>query len=156
MGRTPNTDTLNLQAAGVEVDSGGHIKINDKLQTTIPHIYALGDVHGGPAFTHMSYDDMRIIKANFLESKSPPATITDRQVPYVMYIDPQLGHIGLHEQEARKKYPNATIKTASWPMAWVARALETDETRGLMKAVVNADDGQILGFTCLGIEGKFP
>lgn len=154
-GRQPNTDTLNLQAAGVEVGPKGHIKVNDQLQTNIPHIYALGDVHGGPAFTHVSYDDMRIIKANLIDSKSPPATVTDRSLitPYVMYIDPQLGHVGLHEHEARAKFPTATIKTATMPMGYVARALETDEIRGLMKAVVNADDGQILGFTCLGLEG---
>ena len=152
-GRIPNTDTLNLEAAGVEMDRRGSIKVNPQLQTNIPHIYALGDVHGGPAFTHISYDDMRIIRANFIDAASPPKTTTDRQVPYVMYIDPQLGHIGLHEHEARAKFPNAKIQTASMPMAYVARALETDETRGLMKAVVNADDGQILGFTCLGLEG---
>ena len=152
-GRTPNTDTLNLAAAGVETDKRGSIKVNAQLQTNVPHIYALGDVHGGPAFTHMSYDDMRIIRANFIDASSTPATTTDRQVPYVMYIDPQLGHIGLHEHEARAKFPDAKIQTASMPMAYVARALETDETRGLMKAVVNADDGQILGFTCLGLEG---
>lgn len=152
-GRTPNTDTLNLEAAGVETDGRGSIKVNPQLQTNIPHIYALGDVHGGPAFTHLSYDDMRIIRANFIDAASTPATTTDRQVPYVMYIDPQLGHIGLHEHEARAKFPNAKIQTASMPMAYVARALETDETRGLMKAIVNADDGQILGFTCLGLEG---
>ena len=70
-----------------------------------------------------------------------------------MYIDPQLGHVGLHEHEARKKFPNATIKTASMPMTYVARALETDETKGLMKGVINGETGEILGFTCLGIEG---
>ena len=152
-GRVPNTDTLNLEAAGVETDRRGSIKVNPQLQTNIPHIYALGDVHGGPAFTHISYDDMRIIRANFIDAASPQKTTTERQVPYVMYIDPQLGHIGLHEHEARTKFPNAKIQTASMPMAYVARALETDETRGLMKAVVNADNGQILGFTCLGLEG---
>jgi pyruvate/2-oxoglutarate dehydrogenase complex dihydrolipoamide dehydrogenase (E3) component len=154
-GRRPNSDTLNLDAAGVEVDKKGHIKVNDQLQTNVPHIYAIGDVHGGPAFTHVSYDDMRIIKANFIESCSPSASTAGRDLitPYVMYIDPQLAHVGLHEHEARAKYPNANIKTASMPMTYVARALETDETRGLMKAVVNADDGLILGFTCLGLEG---
>ena len=154
-GRRPNTDTLNLDAAGVEVEKRGHIKVNDQLQTNVSHIYALGDVHGGPAFTHMSYDDMRIIKANLLDSRSPAASTEGRDLitPYVMYIDPQLAHVGLHEHEARSKYPNANIKTASMPMSYVARALETDETRGLMKAVVNADDGLILGFTCLGLEG---
>jgi pyruvate/2-oxoglutarate dehydrogenase complex dihydrolipoamide dehydrogenase (E3) component len=103
----------------------------------------------------MSYDDFRIIKANVIAdpSLSKPLSTTDRQQPYVMYTDPQLGHIGLHEHEAKKKYGDDAIKTASMPMAWVARALEIDESRGLMKAVVHADTEQILGFTCLGLEG---
>jgi pyruvate/2-oxoglutarate dehydrogenase complex dihydrolipoamide dehydrogenase (E3) component len=152
-GRTPNTDTLNLSAAGVEMDSRGHITVDSKLQTNVPHIYALGDVHGGPAFTHMSYDDFRVIKENFISQSGKDLTTTDRQVPYVMYIDPQLGHVGLHEHEARAKHGEDAIKTATMPMAYVARALETDETRGLMKAVVHAETEQILGFTCLGLEG---
>ena len=152
-GRTPNTDMLNLSAAGVEFDSRGSVKVDSKLQTAASHIYAMGDVHGGPAFTHISYDDFRILRANVIEKSPTPHSTTDRQVPYVAYIDPQLGHIGLHEQEARAQYPDAKIQTASMPMAYVARALETDETRGLMKAVVNGETEQILGFTCLGIEG---
>ncbi len=152
-GRTPNTDTLDLSAAGVHLASRGHIIVNEKLQTNIPHIYGLGDCHGGPAFTHMSYDDFRVIKANFISHSATSVTTTDRQVPYVMYIDPQLGHIGLHEHEAKAKFGDAAIKTATMPMAWVARALETDESRGLMKAVVHTETEQILGFTCLGLEG---
>ena len=150
----PNTDTLNLSAAGVETDSKGYIKVDATLKTNVPHIYAMGDVHGGPAFTHISYDDMRILRANILSpSGSEPLGTSDRQVPYCMYIDPQLGHIGLHEHEARSIFPEAKIQTATMPMAYVARAIETDETKGLMKAVINADSGQILGFTCLGVEG---
>jgi pyruvate/2-oxoglutarate dehydrogenase complex dihydrolipoamide dehydrogenase (E3) component len=152
-GRTPNSDRLGLDTAGVEMDGRGHIKTSSNLQTSASHIYALGDVHGGPAFTHISYDDYRVIKANFIDKVEQPATITDRQVPYVVYMDPQLGHIGLHESEARKQFPDKTIKTATMPMSYVARALETDETRGLMKAVVDGDSGEILGFTCLGMEG---
>ncbi|TKA62887.1 hypothetical protein B0A55_12275 [Friedmanniomyces simplex] len=152
-GRTPNTDTLDLAKAGVEVDKRGHITVSPTLQTSAPHIYALGDCHGGPAFTHISYDDFRIIKANFIDSREQQATTTDRMVPYVVYIDPQLGHIGLHEHEARAQSPDKTIQTATMPMSYVARALETDETRGLMKAVVDAESEQILGFTCLGMEG---
>lgn len=152
-GRTPNSDMLNLEAAGVGVDAGGHIMVNEVLQTSAENIFALGDVHGGPAFTHISYDDMRVIRSNFIQHVSPPATITDRVVPYVVYMDPQLGHVGLHEAEARTKYPDRIIKTATMPMSYVARALETDETRGMMKAVVDGETGEILGFTCLGIEG---
>ncbi|TKA67232.1 hypothetical protein B0A55_08554 [Friedmanniomyces simplex] len=152
-GRTPNTDTLDLAKAGVEVDKRGHITVSPTLQTSAPHIYALGDCHGGPAFTHISYDDFRILKANFIDSREQQASTTDRMVPYVVYIDPQLGHIGLHEHEARAQSPDKTIQTATMPMSYVARALEMDETRGLMKAVVDAESEQILGFTCLGMEG---
>jgi pyruvate/2-oxoglutarate dehydrogenase complex dihydrolipoamide dehydrogenase (E3) component len=109
---------LNLSAAGVETDSTGHIKVDEKLQTNVPNIYAMGDVHGGPAFTHISYDDFRIIRSNFISpDSSSPRTTSDRQIPYCMYTDPQLAHVGLHEHEARAQFPDAPIKTASMPMA---------------------------------------
>ncbi|KAK4554659.1 hypothetical protein LTR86_008161 [Recurvomyces mirabilis] len=152
-GRTPNTDALNLDKAGIEVDKRFHIKVSPTLQTSIPHIYALGDCHGGPAFTHISYDDFRIIKANFIDQTPKQLSTTDRIVPYVMYTDPQLAHVGLHDHEARRQFGGDKVETASMPMSYVARALETDETRGLMKAVVHAETEQILGFTCLGLEG---
>lgn len=155
-GRIPNTDMLNLSAAGVEVDRTGHIIVDGKLQTNVPHIYALGDVHGGPAFTHISYDDFRVIRSNLLtpdHEKAATRSTADRIVPYVMFTDPQLGHVGLHEREARKQYGDLAIQTATMPMGYVARALETDESQGLMKAVVHVETGQILGFSCLGIEG---
>ncbi|KAB8217910.1 hypothetical protein BDV33DRAFT_232443 [Aspergillus novoparasiticus] len=154
-GRVPNTDRLNLGAAGVEVDVKGYIKCNEFLETSVPSIYALGDVKGPPAFTHISYDDFRILKGSlFSDSRAHSGpSVKDRLVPYVVYTDPQLGHVGLHEGEARERYPRMKILTATMPMSYVARALETDEPRGMMKAVVNADDGQILGFTCLGTEG---
>jgi pyruvate/2-oxoglutarate dehydrogenase complex dihydrolipoamide dehydrogenase (E3) component len=154
-GRVPNTETLNLEAAGIKADAKGYIVGNEFLQTSADHVYVLGDVKGPPAFTHISYDDFRIIKANVLsDSKSATKLSTrGRLVPYVVYTDPQLGHVGLHEHEARKQFPGRNIKTAKMPMAYVARALETDESRGLMKAVVDGDTGDILGFTCLGIEG---
>jgi pyruvate/2-oxoglutarate dehydrogenase complex dihydrolipoamide dehydrogenase (E3) component len=154
-GRTPNTDTLNLSAAGVKTTSRGHVEVTPELQTSVPHIWALGDVKGGPAFTHLSYDDFRILNANLLQSPSPvsPLSITDRVVPYVVYTDPQLGHVGLHAAEARQKYGADKVKVASMPMAWVARALETDESRGKMKVVIETASERILGFTCLGLEG---
>jgi len=154
-GRTPNTDSLNLSAAGIETTSRGHVIVSPSLQTNVPGVYALGDCHGGPAFTHVSYDDFRIIRTNLID-KNVQATSTaqrEGQVPYVVYTDPQLGHVGLHEAEAREKFPNRHIKIASMPMSYVARAVETAETRGLMKAVVDGESGAILGFTCLGIEG---
>ncbi|PVG03823.1 FAD/NAD(P)-binding domain-containing protein [Serendipita vermifera] len=156
-GRVPNVEALNLAAAGVATSDKGNIQSNEQLETNVPGIYVLGDVKGGPAFTHISYDDFRILQANLLTNSSDPSkaklTTANRIVPYVAYTDPQMGHVGLKEDEARKLYPNKTIKTAKMPMTYVARALETDETRGLMKAVVDADSGKILGFTCLGIEG---
>ncbi|OAQ59580.1 Pyruvate/2-oxoglutarate dehydrogenase [Pochonia chlamydosporia 170] len=154
-GRTPNTDTLNLEAAGIKTTSRGHIVVDQKLQSSNPRVWALGDIKGPPAFTHVSYDDFRILRANLLEKDSHPTALTtvDRILPYVVYTDPQLAHVGLHEHEARAKFPNAEIQVATMPMTYVARALETDETRGMMKAVIDADTQKILGFTCLGLEG---
>jgi pyruvate/2-oxoglutarate dehydrogenase complex dihydrolipoamide dehydrogenase (E3) component len=148
-GRVPNTDRLGLDRAGIGVDRHGYIRVNERLETSVPGVYALGDVKGGPAFTHISYDDYRILETNLL--KGGGAVTTGRQVPYTVYIDPQLGHIGLHEAEARRGGRN--IKVAKMPMTWVARALETDESRGLVKATVDADSGQILGCTVFGLEG---
>ncbi|KAH0559523.1 hypothetical protein GP486_003962 [Trichoglossum hirsutum] len=156
-GRVPNTDSLNLAAAGISTTPNphgpAHIACNPRLETSTPGIYVLGDIKGPPAFTHISYDDFRIIRGNLIDHSSPPLTTANRLVPYVVYTDPQLGHVGLHEHEARKQFPPGAIKVAKMPMAYAARALETDETRGMMKAVVNAETSQILGFTCLGTEG---
>ncbi|KAJ5947387.1 hypothetical protein N7466_000402 [Penicillium verhagenii] len=152
-GRVPNTDRLNTQAAGIKTDKKGYIVTNEYLETSSPSIFAMGDVKGPPAFTHISYDDFRILRSNLLLSPSSRISIKDRIVPYVVFTDPQLGHVGLHENEARAKFPNKKIQTAKMPMVYVARALETDEARGMMKAVVDQDTGLILGFSCLGIEG---
>jgi pyruvate/2-oxoglutarate dehydrogenase complex dihydrolipoamide dehydrogenase (E3) component len=148
-GRPPNTETLNLEAAGIERDKRGFIEANERLETSVPGVYALGDVKGGPAFTHISYDDFRIIRTNLLEDGS--ATIADRQVPYTMFTDPQLGRIGLSEREARDQ--NRDVRVARLPMNYVARAIETGETRGFMKAIVDAETDQILGCAVLGVEG---
>jgi pyruvate/2-oxoglutarate dehydrogenase complex dihydrolipoamide dehydrogenase (E3) component len=148
-GRTPNTDWLNLTATGIQADKHGFIPVNEKLETDVPGIYALGDIKGGPAFTHISYDDFRIIRTNLIEKGN--ATIHDRLVPYTVFIDPQLGRVGLSESEARAQGRN--IRVAKMPMNYVARALEIDEARGFMKAVVDADTSQILGCAILGIEG---
>ncbi len=148
-GRTPNTDRLNLDATGVQVDKKGYIGVNERLETSVPGIYALGDVKGGPAFTHISYDDFRIMRANLLEHKH--ASIKDRLLLYTVFTDPQLGRVGITETEARKE--GRKIKVAKMPMSYVARALEVDEPRGFMKAIVDAESEQILGATVLGIEG---
>src|SRR5215218_4764340 len=148
-GRPPNTDKLNLDAAGMETDKRGFIKVNDRLETNLEGVYALGDVKGGPAFTHISYDDFRIIRTNLLEGGN--ATITGRKVPYTVFIDPQLGRAGLSEQEAREQGLN--FRVAKIPMSYVSRAIEVDEPRGFMKAVVDADKDLILGCAVLGVEG---
>jgi pyruvate/2-oxoglutarate dehydrogenase complex dihydrolipoamide dehydrogenase (E3) component len=148
-GRTPNADSLNLAAAGVAIDKHGFIPVNAKLETNVAGIYALGDINGGPAFTHISYDDFRILRTNLLEKGN--ASTEGRLVPYTLYIDPQLGRVGLTEAEARAQ--NKKVRVARMPMTSVARALETDETRGFMKAIVDAGSGQILGAAVLGIEG---
>jgi pyruvate/2-oxoglutarate dehydrogenase complex dihydrolipoamide dehydrogenase (E3) component len=148
-GRTPNTDGLGLEATGIQVTQRGYIPCNDRLETSVPGIYVLGDVKGGPAFTHISYDDFRILRTNLLQGGN--VSIHDRIVPYTVYIDPQLGRVGLSETEARAQ--KRAIKVAKMPMSYVARALETDETRGFMKAVVDAENEQILGAAILGIEG---
>jgi pyruvate/2-oxoglutarate dehydrogenase complex dihydrolipoamide dehydrogenase (E3) component len=148
-GRVPNTDWLNLAATGVKIDKRGLIQVNERLETNVAGIYALGDIKGGPAFTHISYDDFRIIRTNLLEHGN--ASTHDRLVPYTVFIDPQLGRIGLSESEARAA--GRAIRVARMPMSDVARALEVDESRGFMKAVVDAGSGQILGAAVLGIEG---
>lgn len=149
VGRTPNTDRLNLAAAGVRTDERGYIPVNATLETNVPGIYALGDVNGGPAFTHISYDDFRIIRNTLLRGQRDGTA--GRLVPYVVFIDPQLGRVGMTEREAKAKGLN--IGVAKLRMSHVARALETAEIRGFMKAVVDADTKQILGCAILGIEG---
>ncbi len=148
-GRVPNTDQLNLEAAGVATDKGGFVQVNEQLETNVPGIYAIGDCKGGPAFTHISYDDFRILRANLLEGGKE--TTTGRMVPYTMFTDPQLARVGLSEKEALKAGYN--IAVAKIPMSHVARALELAETRGFMKAIVDLDTEQILGCAILGIEG---
>jgi pyruvate/2-oxoglutarate dehydrogenase complex dihydrolipoamide dehydrogenase (E3) component len=149
VGRVPNSDTLNLSAAGIATDKRSFISVNARLETNVDGIYALGDINGGPAFTHISYDDFRIVKANVLEKGN--ATTEGRLVPYTVFIDPQLGRVGMTEAEARER--KRVIRVAKMPMNYVARALEVDEPRGFMKAIVDAKTNQILGAAVLGIEG---
>jgi pyruvate/2-oxoglutarate dehydrogenase complex dihydrolipoamide dehydrogenase (E3) component len=148
-GRTPNTEHLDPPAAGVEVDAGGFVRVNDRLETTAPGVYALGDVKPGPAFTHISYDDFRILEANLLHSGD--ATITGRLVPYTIFIDPELGRVGLTERQARDS--GRAVRVAKMPMASVARAAESAETRGVMKLVIDRADDKILGCAIFGLWG---
>jgi pyruvate/2-oxoglutarate dehydrogenase complex dihydrolipoamide dehydrogenase (E3) component len=149
VGRVPNIEALNLAAAAIELDERNYIRVNDRLETSADSVYAVGDVKGGPAFTHTSYDDYRVLAANLLEGAS--RTITDRMVPYTVFIDPQLGRVGLTEKQAERAGLNFQVSTM--PMRYVARAIEVDETRGMLKAVVDGDSRQILGVAFLGIEG---
>ena len=149
VGQTPNSDDLGLDKAGIETDQAGFIKHNGKLETNVPGIWVLGDVKGGPAFTHVSYDDYLVIYDNLVNGKN--RTIDHRMVPYALYTDPELGRIGLSEREARQA--GYKLKIGSVPMAYVARAIERAETNGLMKIVINAETDRILGATILGPDG---
>jgi pyruvate/2-oxoglutarate dehydrogenase complex dihydrolipoamide dehydrogenase (E3) component len=148
-GRTPNTKELNLAAAGIEADEHGYIRVNEKLETTAPNVYAVGDVKGGPAFTHISYDDFRVLKSNLLDDDN--RAITGRPLPYCVFIDPQLGRIGMNEKAAIKAGRN--YKVAKIKMSSVARAFETGQTRGFMKALVDPETRKILGATIFGADG---
>lgn len=148
-GRTPNTERLNLVAAGIEADKRGYIVVSNRLETSAKGIYAIGDVKGGPAFTHIAYNDHLILFNNLIKGKKE--SIKSRLVPYTMFTDPQLGRVGITEEEAKQQKLN--IKVATLPMSSVARAIETGDTRGMMKAIVDADTGLILGAAILGTEG---
>jgi len=148
-GRTPNTDSLNLAATGLDTDERGYLETDDRLETDVAGIYAIGDIRPGPKFTHISYDDYRIVKANLIDDGS--RSVNDRPVPYTVFMDPQLGRVGLSEQEAKEQ--GVPYRVAEMQMSSVARALETDETRGMMKAIVHAETQMILGAAVLGIEG---
>jgi pyruvate/2-oxoglutarate dehydrogenase complex dihydrolipoamide dehydrogenase (E3) component len=149
VGRIAQTKALNLPAAGIKADEHGNIIVNNKLETTVPGIYALGDVKGGPAFTHISYNDYTIVYRNLIEKAN--LTTKNRLVPYCMFTDPQLGRVGIDETEAKKL--KLKVKVAKLPMAHVARAIETGDTRGFMKAVVDPKTKKILGATIIGEQG---
>ncbi len=148
-GRVPNSDDLGLEKAGIETDKRGFIKVTNKLQTNVPGVWALGDVKGGPAFTHISYNDYQILWANIIEGKV--WTSDNRPVPYSVFTDPQLGRVGMTESEARSS--GRKLKIGKIPMSNVARAIERDETAGFMKIVVDAETDRILGAAILGLEG---
>jgi pyruvate/2-oxoglutarate dehydrogenase complex dihydrolipoamide dehydrogenase (E3) component len=147
-GRKPNTEDLNLVVAGVAVDRG-FVAVDATLQTNVPGIYAVGDVKGGPQFTHISYDDFRILRDRWLLERD--AKLGDRLVPSTVFTDPQLASVGLNETEARKR--GLDIRVAKIGMNGIARALEMDESRGFLKVIVDSKTDQILGCTVFGIEG---
>ena len=148
-GRRPNTDDLGLETTGVQTTPQGFIRVNSRLETNVPGIWALGDVNGGPAFTHIAYNDYQIVYANLIEGKD--LTTANRLVPYAVFTDPQLGRVGLTEKEARAN--GHRLKIGKIPMTWVARAVERDETAGLMKVVVDAETDRMLGAAILSSEG---
>jgi pyruvate/2-oxoglutarate dehydrogenase complex dihydrolipoamide dehydrogenase (E3) component len=156
-GRIPNTDTLNLSAANIAETSTGHIRVSPKLETNIDGIYAMGDVKGGPAFTHVSYDDFRIIRDNLFPSPSQtpptkPRTTTEREpfIPSVIYTDPQYAHIG----PSLPALPRSkTYISYSMPASWIARGLETAETRGMLKAIIDPETNRIVSFSAVAVEG---
>jgi len=148
-GRRPNTDGLDLDKAGIAADQRGFIRVNGKLETSVPGVWALGDVKGGPAFTHISYNDYQVIWANLIEGKN--VSIDHRIVPYCLFTDPQLGSAGMTEKEARAK--GYKLKIGTVPMSRVSRAVELDETAGLMKLIVDASNDRILGATILSGDG---
>src|SRR5262249_11485656 len=148
-GRRPNSDDLGLEAAGVKVNKQGFIQVNNRLETDVPGVWALGDVKGGPAFTHISYNDYQIVYGNLIEGKN--LTTDHRPVPYSVFTDPQLGRVGMTEREARAA--GKKLKIGKIPVSWVARAIERDETAGLMKIVVDAATDRILGAAILSTEG---
>ncbi|QHS58084.1 mercuric reductase [Chitinophaga agri] len=149
VGRTPQSKSLQPEKTGLALDDKDFIRVNDKLETNVPGIYALGDVKGGPAFTHISYNDYLILYKNLVGKQD--TSIQDRPVPYCMFTDPQLGRVGMTEKEAKEA--GHTIKVACLDMTRVARAIETGNTQGFMKAVVDANDDKLLGVAILGPEG---
>jgi pyruvate/2-oxoglutarate dehydrogenase complex dihydrolipoamide dehydrogenase (E3) component len=148
-GRRPNTEDLGLEEAGIETDKRGFIQVDDRLRTNVPNHWALGDVKGGPAFTHISYNDFQIVYGNLIEKRN--WTTERRPVPYAVFTDPQLGRVGMTEQEARAT--GRKLKVGRYPMAYVARAIERDETGGFMKVVVDAETDRIVGAAILASEG---
>ncbi len=148
-GRTPNTDDLGLEKAGVAIDKRGYITVDDKLATNVEGIWALGDCNGHGAFTHTSYNDFEIAAANLLDGED--RKLSDRILAYALYIDPPLGRVGISEKEARATGRKIMVSTR--PMSRVGRANERGETKGFMKVIADAETQQILGAAILGIEG---
>ena len=148
-GRRPNTDDLGLDVAGVETDARGFVTVDDQLQTSVEHIWAMGDCNGKGAFTHTSYNDFEIVAANLLDDD--PRRVSDRVTTYALYTDPPLGRAGMTVDEVRKSGRKALV--GKRPMTRVGRAVEKGETQGFMKVVVDADTEEILGAAILGVGG---
>ena len=148
-GRTPNTQGIGLEAAGVVLDARGYIKVNERLETTAASVWAMGDCAGSPQFTHVAYDDFRVVRDNL---NGGTRTTRKRLVPFCMFTDPELARVGLNESEAKKR--RITYRLAKMPMVGVLRAVAIGETRGFVKMLVDAESDRILGFTAFGAEAS--
>src|SRR5215472_5751227 len=147
LGRTPNTREIGLERAGIDVKESGHIRVNERLETTAPNVWAMGECAGSPYFTHVAWDDFRIVYANL---KGGNRNTRDRLIPFCLFIDPPLARVGLNETQARAS--NIAYRVASMPMAAVLRTRTLSEPRGFMKALIDAHSDRILGFTAFGPE----
>jgi pyruvate/2-oxoglutarate dehydrogenase complex dihydrolipoamide dehydrogenase (E3) component len=148
-GRTPNTQRIGLEAAGVELDARGYIKVNDRLETSAAGVWAMGDCAGSPQFTHVAFDDFRVVRDNL---NGGSRTTRDRLIPFCMFTDPELARVGLNETEAKRR--GIAYRLAKMPMTGVLRAVALGETRGFVKMLVAAESDRILGFTAFGAEGS--
>jgi pyruvate/2-oxoglutarate dehydrogenase complex dihydrolipoamide dehydrogenase (E3) component len=146
-GRTPNTRDIGLDVAGVELDERGYIKVNERLETSALDVWAMGECAGGPQFTHVAFDDYRIVRDNLSGGRR---TTTDRLIPYCVFTDPELGRVGLNESQARRAGINYRVSKV--PMTSVLRTRTLSEPRGFLKALVAAEGDRLLGFTALGAE----
>ena len=145
-GRTPNTDSLGASRAGMELVSRGYVRVNDRLETTAPGIWAMGECAGSPHFTHVGFDDFRIVRDNLAGGAR---TTRGRVIPFCLFTDPQLARVGMNEIEARAK--GVHYRLVKIPMAEVLRTFTHGESRGFLKAIIG-DDDRLLGFTALGLE----
>jgi pyruvate/2-oxoglutarate dehydrogenase complex dihydrolipoamide dehydrogenase (E3) component len=146
-GRTPNTEDIGLDVAGVEIDERGYIKVNPRLETSAPGVWAIGEVAGSPQFTHIAFDDFRVIRDNLAGGNH---VTTGRQVPFCMFTDPEFAHIGLSESDASKQ--GVSYRLFKIPMAADLRTRTLSETRGFLKALVDTGSDRILGFTAFGVD----
>jgi pyruvate/2-oxoglutarate dehydrogenase complex dihydrolipoamide dehydrogenase (E3) component len=146
-GRTPNTDGIGLELAGVELTDRGYIKVNERLETTAPDVWAIGECAGSPQFTHIAFDDFRVIRDDLTGGNRVTA---GRQVPFCMFTDPELARVGLSETEAKKQ--GIAYRLTKIPMVAVLRTRTLSETRGFIKALIDTKSDRILGITVFGVE----
>ena len=149
VGRTPNTQGIGLETAGIELDSRGYIKVNERLETTAPGVWAMGDCAGSPQFTHVAFDDFRVVRDNL---NGGSRSTRGRLIPFCMFTDPELARVGLSESEAKKR--GIAYRLAKIPMAAVLRAVAIGETRGFVKMLIDVQSDRILGFTGFGMEAS--